>query len=248
VAVRILRRIALMTSSAAPARRIQNTEIDEQIAGPVQVAVMEAAVAGPEQLLEFAGNALAWADNLVARFESVNTLPAPVACREGCTYCCFNQIEVTPLEALLIGHHVSRNFPAPEQTALQERLRRSLTFKAGKNKRQIAELRRKLPCPLLQHDRCAIYPVRPLVCRAMHSLDAGACAREFKSRKAPGVQYYQHRYELMLSVTAGLQDGCKALGGQSGFLDLSRALADWFSQDSPMTRWLRGEAVFRTGP
>jgi len=236
-----------MNSSAAPARKIQNTDIDEQIAGPVQAAVVEAGIAGPVQLLEFAGNALGWAEDLVARFENVNTLPTPVACREGCTYCCFNQIEVTPLEALLIGHYVSQNFPANEQAALQERLRRSLTLKAGKNKRQIADLRRKLPCPLLRHDRCAVYPVRPLVCRTMHSLNADACAREFKSRKAAAVQYYQHRYELMLSVTAGLQDGCKALGGQSGFLDLSRALADWFSQDSPLTRWLRGEAVFRTG-
>jgi Fe-S-cluster containining protein len=237
-----------MSSLAAPARKIQNTEIDEQIAGPVQIAVIEAAAAGPEQLLELTGNLLGWAESLVARFEAINTLPAPVACREGCTYCCFNQVEVTPLEALLIGHHVRRNFPAPAQAALQERLKRSLALKAGKNKRQIADLRRKLPCPLLQHDRCSVYPVRPLVCRAMHSLGAPACAQEFKSRKAAGVKYYQHRYELILSVTAGLQDGGKALGCQSGFLDLSRALAACCSQASPLTEWLRGESIFEAGP
>jgi Fe-S-cluster containining protein len=226
-------------------RQLQYTEIDEDIAGSVINAVIDAAaVTGVEPILEMTGNALAGAEQLVERFEAAQALPRPVVCREGCAFCCFNQVELTPLEAILIGHHVSDNFPEPEKAALRERIAASLALKSGKSKCQLAAMRQELPCPLLRAGRCAVYPVRPLVCRAMHSLDRATCTLDFLSHKAVSVEYYLHRYELMLSVTAGLKDGCRALGRQDDFLDLTRALADFFGQESPIERWLQGEKVF----
>jgi len=226
-------------------RRLQYTEIDEEIAGAVRNAVIDtAAIPGMEPILEMAGNALAGAEQLVERFEAAQALPRAVVCQEGCAFCCFNQVELTPPEAILIGRHVSGNFPEPEKAALRERIAASLALKSGKSKRQLAAMRQELPCPLLRAGRCAVYPVRPLVCRAMHSLDRATCELDFHSRKAVRVEYYLHRYELTLSVTAGLKDGCRALGRQDDFLDLTRALADFFGQERPIERWLQGEKVF----
>jgi Fe-S-cluster containining protein len=185
------------------------------------------------------------ADDLIRAYESENLLPHPVACREGCSFCCFNQVEVTPPEALGIGHFVAQNFSGAEMDALRARMSRSLNLKAGKSRKKLARLRGEFPCPLLRGGRCSVYEVRPLVCRAMHAFAAGACQEELRrGRLGPG-EYYGHRYEFVWSISAGLQNGCREVRCQTGVLDLDDALEDFFGPDSPIDRWLRGERMFR---
>jgi hypothetical protein len=57
-------------------------------------------------------------------------------------------------------------------------------------------------------------------------------------------QYYNHRHEIALSVSAGVLEGCRVVGCQAGTLELSRALQVFFTQENPVERWLAGEAVF----
>ena len=122
---------------------------------------------------------------------------------------------------------------------------RALSLKAGKSRKKLARLRSQLPCPLLMDEKCSVYDVRPLVCRAMHAFAAGACRQELlEGRLGPG-QYYAHRYEFIRSISAGLQNGCREAGCQTGVLDLDRALEDFFAAAEPINRWVRGERVFR---
>ena len=76
------------------------------------------------------------ADHLINYFESANHLPHPIACREGCSFCCFNQVEVTPPEALRIGHYVAQNFSQKDRDGLMKRVNRSLSLKAGKSEKK----------------------------------------------------------------------------------------------------------------
>ena len=151
---------------------------------------------------------------------------------------------MTPPEALLIGHFVARNFSRDEQDGLKARVARSLHLKAGKGKKKLARLRDQLPCPLLMEGRCSIYPVRPLVCRAMHTFNAEACEQELLGGKLGPGEYYAHRYEFVWSISSGLQNGCREIGCQTGILDLTRALHDFFSQENPVDKWINGEEVF----
>ena len=194
--------------------------------------------------LELASQAFSLADRLISYFESANQLPHPIACREGCSFCCFNQVEVTPLEALRLGHYVDQNFSTEDQDALMARVTRSLRLKAGKSKQEIGRLRHQFPCPLLLDGRCSIYPVRPLVCRAMHTFDAGACQEELLGGKLGPGEYYAHRYEFVWSISSGLQNGCREMGCQTGILDLVLALQDFFTQENPVEKWVSGEEVF----
>ncbi|OGR23976.1 MAG: hypothetical protein A2139_01690 [Desulfobacca sp. RBG_16_60_12] len=196
--------------------------------------------------LELAFQAFSLADQLISCFESANHLPHSIVCREGCSFCCFNQVEVTPLEALSIGRYVGQNFSAQERDALMARVSRSLDLKAGKGKKDLARLRRQLPCPLLMGGRCSIYPVRPLVCRAMHTFEAEACEQELLGGKLGPGAYYAHRYEFVWSISSGLQNGCREVRCQTGVLDLTRALKDFFSRENPLERWVSGEEVFCT--
>jgi Fe-S-cluster containining protein len=194
---------------------------------------------------ELASQVHGLADDLIRAYESENLLPHPVACREGCSFCCFNQVEVTPPEALSIGHFVGQNFSGAGKDAMRARVSRALNLKSGKSRKKLARLRGEFPCPLLRGGRCAVYEVRPLVCRAMHAFAAGACQEELhRGRLGPG-EYYAHRYEFVWSISAGLQNGCREMGCQTGVLDLDYALEDIFAADGPLDRWLRGERLFR---
>ena len=198
----------------------------------------------PEQALELAGSALAWADHLVERFEAENPLPRPIVCQAGCYYCCHNQVELTPPEALLLGHYVEQHFPEVEKAGLKAKIAESLKIKAGKNKAEMARIRQELPCPLLREARCSVYPVRPLICRAMHSLEAGDCEQALRREDLSGSAYYSHRYEIIRSISQGLKDGCASLGCQAGALDLAAALDNSFREPRPLERWIQGEEVF----
>jgi Fe-S-cluster containining protein len=194
--------------------------------------------------VEVGFSALVWADHALAHFEKENDLPRPLSCTAECDYCCYSQVEVTPPEALVIGQAVARHFPPEEQDRLLARVGRALAAKAGKSKREIAANRRELPCPLLQERRCLVYPVRPLVCRGMHSLEADKCASSLLAGDLTTGAYYSQRHELVRAIARGLAAGCRSLGCQSGHLDLAQALADYFRQPDPAARWIKGEAVF----
>jgi Fe-S-cluster containining protein len=220
--------------------------LDQELADKVKALVAGSLEASREEaaVLALASQVVNLADQLIDYFEAANRLPQPIACRVGCTFCCFNQVEVTPPEALLIGHYVAQNFSREARDGLRQRVSRALSLKAGKSKQKIARLRHQLPCPLLQDGKCSVYEVRPLVCRAMHALAAGACEAELRQGKLGPGEFYAHRYEFVWSISSGLQNGCRAAGCQTGVLDLDVALRDFFSQTKAGERWLAGKQVF----
>lgn len=234
----------LPLAPSAPPR--QGHDLNPSIVELEKAAVCEIIQAGKtaDKVLELAFHAFVLAEHLVGLFEAENTLPQPVACKAGCNFCCFNQVEVTPPEALLIGHYVEQHFSAEAKEKLAGRLTESMQLRSGKDKAELAQIRQENPCPLLEDGHCAVYSVRPLVCRAMHSLNAEKCERDMASRRLTAVPYYAHRQEIILSLSAGLQAGCRVIGCQADSLDLSRALQDYAKQDRARERWLRGEKIF----
>ena len=199
---------------------------------------------GPDRALEIAVSAFFLADHLIWRFEAEQELPQPIACREECDACCYNRVELTPAEALIIGHHIAGNFSATEKEAVLANLARNLARTEGKSPAAVAGMRAELPCPLLRDRRCSVYPVRPLVCRAMHGLDRQGCAGELSAGSLAGSTYYAHRHEIAVSVSAGLREGCREAGLQSGALNLAQALRDFFTQENPVEKWINGGEVF----
>ena len=227
----------------------KNNPIDERLAALQQAKVIEivhqSAGAG-EKALELALSAFYFADHVINLIESATPLPTPIVCEIGCHFCCLSQVELTPPEALFLGHFVEQNFSEDEKKELLAQCQRSLDLMAGKNKKQIAKIREKLPCPLLREGKCSAHPARPLVCRAMHALDAKACEKALKTADLSSPPYYAHRQEIFFSISQGLLAGCRDVGCQSAPLELARALLDYFTQPRPVERWLQGEEVFNT--
>jgi len=219
--------------------------VDEDLVVRVKNMVGQALAAARslEMTLEVTRQALQWADQLILAFESANPLPKPVACQPGCTYCCHNQVEVTPAEVFAVAQVVSLYFPPPKQERLKEKTLRTAALKIGKSKAELAAMRRTQPCPLLEEDRCLVYPWRPLMCRAMHSLDREHCRTSFAAGDLALDEYYLHRYIFPMSVSAGLTEGFRAIGCQTPVLELSQILGQVLLEPRLPERWLAGEKM-----
>ncbi len=161
-----------------------------------------------------------------------------VECRKGCSFCCHLKVTATPLEVIRIAatidadRHSSVLAAADEVVGLDERQR----------------LARKIPCPLLIEGACSVYEVRPLTCRALLSLSASICERQFD---AGGTQDDPQVVPSPLTprlLSASLINGqiaaLRDLGLASRPVELISGLAALERNPSLFVRWLSREDAF----
>lgn len=106
--------------------------------------------------------------------------PEEVACKAGCTDCCYALFDLTLIEAMYLNHHFNATFSGDARDALLEKANRADrkiyklkkdAYKAtqeGKDEQTVVEeiARQRIGCPLLNADsRCDLYPHRPVACR-----------------------------------------------------------------------------------
>jgi Fe-S-cluster containining protein len=220
--------------------------VDKDLVAKVKEMVVGAlnAARSVEMALEVTSQTLTFADQLIDAFEATHPLPRAVACVPGCTYCCHNQVEVTPAEAFLIAQVIGQYCSPRRLEGLREKTLRMAALKVGKSKEELAAARQTQPCPLLAEDKCVVYPWRPLMCRAMHSLDREHCRLSFAAGDLSGDEYYLHRYVFPLSLSAGLAAGFREAGCQTPALELTRTLGQILLEPRLAERWLAGENVF----
>ena len=197
------------------------------------------------KVLEVAATGLRWTDDNMERFANLESLPAPLDCRQGCHYCCYNQPMVTPPEALFIGHHVEQTFSDKDQKELIVKIKKILKTTNGKKPDEIAMMRHDLPCIFLQDGMCMVYKVRPAVCRTCSSTSADYCKTIFESRNHRArLCCYEQVREILKTVHSHLVDRCRKMGCQADFLYIAEAINDYFRHQQPIEAWLQGEKVF----
>lgn len=202
-----------------------------------------------ETALALARDGLALAERMMEHFEAKEPPAESVACQEGCCYCCFYQVVLTPPEALLIGDHVNGAYSRKDKEDLKERIGHVLALTAGKSREERIRVWHDTPCIFLKGGRCSLYAVRPFVCRAWHSLDAGHCKEAFELRDPwQGMDCHAHRYHIFESVRAGINTATTQLGCQGGTMEMATAIEQYLSHDNPIEAWIRGEPVFVTSP
>lgn len=97
-----------------------------------------------------------------------------IACGPGCGHCCVVNVAVLRPEAVTILSFLKRKLPAAQYLEMQARigdLHAAICWSDDEGR--IVQQR---PCALLDENRCcSVYPVRPLLCRGMTSVDPEAC-------------------------------------------------------------------------
>jgi hypothetical protein len=162
------------------------------------------------------------------------------ACKKGCSYCCAIEAFARPVEIFSVARFVrlaARHKMLGNIDAFTAKLRRVY----GEDPE--ARYRKRKPCPFLFDGGCAVYAVRPLMCRFFVSRDLDRCIR-FSQGSEENIPYDQIRVVAVIACGQGLS----ASLGAKGILDGSYSLAGGVSKALRIpdleTRWLRGEDVF----
>lgn len=169
--------------------------------------------------------------------------PKPLACREGCSFCCLGvEVHVSPLEAIGIAEHLATTL---DGDALQALLESVLAVQEAKENMAAKGEVANFACPLLTDNVCSIYPVRPFTCRGFTSFDVTRCAaRKTGATPTALIEGYVHPRRIAQCVHEGLQIGFARAELDGHPLDLTPALLMVLTTPDIREQWLAGEAVF----
>jgi Fe-S-cluster containining protein len=166
---------------------------------------------------------------------------AALACRAGCSFCCRSLlVEASPPEIFALAARIDA-LPAARRADVQARIRAADDATRGLSVAQRVAAR--VPCPLLEDDRCSVYDSRPLSCRAAVSLDAGACESSFNGvpAKVPMPRAFM---DALGDSVRGLGAALARIGLPLRGYELNAALRVAVETKDAATRWQAGEDVF----
>jgi hypothetical protein len=195
----------------------------------------------PLTVIELADRATATAEEAVGRVKEKHP-PPPLACREGCDWCCYFPVGTNVPEVARIAAYLRQTLPPEELAALRERVGRL----AEERRAQASSARggARLPCALLAEHRCVAYPVRPLTCRGFNSRDAHPCELAATSRGRIDVPLYVPQQRLTTFALDGVIAGLAQAGLPADRLELTAALRVVLEDPGAVERWLAGAPVF----
>jgi Fe-S-cluster containining protein len=145
-------------------------------------------------------------DARIAAAPDVGTL----ACRAGCTWCCYFTVDVRPAEVFRILDFVEQSFTPEEKSRVYAEVRANsaVLSKLGEGER----VTRNVKCPFLNEGRCGIYAARPQSCRNYHATNVAGCQQSYEEPEnldidpdfAPGV--YQAGSAHVEAVSTAMRD------------------------------------------
>jgi Fe-S-cluster containining protein len=116
-----------------------------------------------------------------------------LACRAGCTWCCYFTVDVRAAEVFRILDFVEQSFTPAEKARIYAEVRANSAAlgKLGEGER----VTRNVKCPFLNEGRCTVYETRPQSCRNYHAMDVAGCRQSYEEPEnldidpdfAPGV-------------------------------------------------------------
>ena len=167
---------------------------------------------------------------------AIDALPSKVqhACAPGCFFCCYLPVDVLAPEAFRIAAHLKRTRSPGELAAVASRLGAHGQHDFGTR-----------PCVFLDHGRCSIYEVRPMVCRGYNSLSKERCEAFYNDASVDLKGTKDHQAgSLAEAMEEGVIAGLNALGLDAQWYELPSAVLRALETPAGASRWARGEAVF----
>jgi Fe-S-cluster containining protein len=145
-------------------------------------------------------------DDRIAAAPDVGTL----ACRAGCTWCCYFTVDVRAVEVFRILDFVEQSFTCEEKARVYAEVRANSAALRKLNEGE--RVTRNLKCPFLNEGRCTVYEARPQSCRNYHATSVAGCRQSYEEPEnlnidpdfAPGV--YQAGGAHVEAVSTAMRD------------------------------------------
>lgn len=192
-------------------------------------AAAEIATLGPVRAYQ---HSLQRHDERLANASDANTL----ACKDGCSWCCYFSVDVRPVEVLNILEFIDNELsPAEQQRVQSEVIANSLQLDQLD---ELERMQRNIKCPFLVSDRCSIYAARPQTCRNYHATNAAGCRQSYEE---PGNLDIAPEYApLVYQAGAAHVDAVSKAMSDAGYdvtaFEINAALAEAFSQPALLRR------------
>lgn len=164
----------------------------------------------------------------------------PVVCADGCAHCCKVHVSISAPEAIVLAAYLRDTLKKDALAKLTARVEETAAKVATMDRD--ARVVSRVPCPLLEGERCSAYQVRPLPCAAANSYDASACA------KGGEIPIEPIQLGAIRATQIGLSTAAVARGLDNGRYELAGALTIALNTPDAAERWLRGERLFRATP
>jgi Fe-S-cluster containining protein len=165
-----------------------------------------------------------------------------LGCKSGCAWCCYQSVEATIPEAILIALQLA-DTADPRRAAIRANAAR---FR-GLSERE--RRRTGTPCALLGPDRrCTAYDNRPLMCRGMMAVKEEQCraahAAGLEGEAEPPLELFINAQYFILGDQAALRGILRDMGLQDDPIELTQAVAAFLEDPTLIDRWLNRERIF----
>jgi Fe-S-cluster containining protein len=180
-------------------------------------------------------------DARIAAAPDVGTL----ACRAGCTWCCYFTVDVRAAEVFAILEFVERHFAADEKARVHAEVRTNQAALARLD--EDARVTQNLRCPFLCEGRCSIYAVRPQSCRNYHATDVAGCQQSYEHPDDLDIdpEFAAGVYQAGTAHVEGFNASLDAAGFDVRAYELNAALAAALSDPAARSRFESGGRPFR---
>ena len=172
--------------------------------------------------------------------KEIKPYAAKADCKSGCTYCCYQMVQISPSEAFRIGMVLKDD--------VEPRLVKAAELLKEYNRHSVLEqrFRKGIPCVFLREKKCSIWPVRPTICASFLSIDVRKCKAGWEGRflpEIPAADYMLPPQNLGISSQMALDFAFWKQGLQIDHWELSYAVLTAM-QPGAFEAWLSGEPVF----
>lgn len=125
-----------------------------------------------------------------------------IACRKGCSWCCYQQIYTAEHEFRLLKGYLKKNKSSKvlEQILTKSSQKNNITINLTEKERSIY----RTACPLLEKGVCSVYKFRPVACRIYVSSEEMGCKNH---KELPKNNIIPALYELPLYAGRYLNQG-----------------------------------------
>jgi Fe-S-cluster containining protein len=230
--------------AAASARTVTGDDLEARRLVRLRTTELMRSRRTPLQVVEAAREAAGLADGAIRDALQREPPERPLACKEGCAWCCYRRVGVAVPEVAAIAAYLQEHLSAAELAQTRQRV-----VEADERRRELgigSWAASRLPCPLLANNRCQAYPVRPLTCRGFTSSAATACEQWVTSTNSVRIPVHVPSQRLTTMALDGLRAGLAEAGLPGEHLDLTPALRVILSTPGALQEWLEGRSPFRS--
>jgi len=178
----------------------------------------------------------------------INKIGINLACHDGCSLCCGFRVDVRAPEVFLVASYISKYFSDEQKNNIEHLLSKHSEYVAPFT--TIEHLKKNIECPLLQDNRCSIYPVRPFGCRRHHAQDLTAC--QYSYNHPDDLQFIGTQNPKLAiafdNALAYVHRAYASLGFDNTGYEFGSALFDALSNSSCWERWLNHKKTFLHSP